>query len=396
MLKSIVLKTSRDKSILQKHPWIFSGALAKVPAGLQNGETVLVRSAEGHFLALAAWSEHSQISLRVWSFDETTAIDQKFFEQRIGQAVRRRERLGLPAQSNALRLIYGESDGLPGLIIDRYADQLVLQILSAGAEYQRQNIYNALQNVLPGLPVFERSDVDIRHREGLKNRRGTIAGAEPDGPAEINENGLKIWVDVLHGHKTGYYLDQRENRFLLGTSAKGKTVLNCFSYSGGFGLSALQGGAAHVTNLDLSTDALALLDKNMVLNNFTPDHYTNVAGDVFEVLRGYRDAGRQFDIIVLDPPKFADSRTHLPKALRGYKDINWLALRLLKPGGLLFTFSCSGLLEAPLFQKIIADAALDAGRSAQIVTRLGQSADHPVLLSFPEAAYLKGLVCQAD
>jgi len=396
MLKTIILKNGRDKSVLQKHPWIFSGALFKIPEGLKNGETVLVRSAEGHELALAAWSEFSQISLRVWSFQENLPVDQSFFEGRISQAVERRTNLELPRQSNALRLVYGESDGLPGVIIDRYADQLVLQILSAGAEGQRENIHRALQEVLPGLPVFERSDADVRSREGLKSRKKTLSGPAPAGLIEIFENDLHYLVDVVNGHKTGFYLDQRENRNLLATYAKDKTVLNCFSYTGGFGLAAVQGGAAQVTNLDLSVEALALLEKNRVLNNLPADRSANLPGDVFEILRSYRDSGRQFDLIVLDPPKFADSRNHLPRALRGYKDINWLAFRLLKPGGLLFTFSCSGLLEAPLFQKMVADAALDAGRKAQIVHRLAQAADHPILLSFPEAAYLKGLVCQAD
>ena len=389
----IIIAPGREKSLLRNHPWIFSGAVATVQGRPKMGQTVDVLAQNGKWLAKAAYSPKSQIQGRVWTFDAHEAIDGEFFLRRIRESAARRK--DFEASGNALRLVLSESDGLPGLILDRYASVLVFQLLTAGAEFWRDDIILALRTLYPEDAILERSDVDVRAKEGLTERVAAVHGEIPE-LARIHENGVNFLVDVHGGHKTGFYLDQRDNRLAVSKVASGAEVLNCFSYTGGFGLAALRGGAAHVTQLDASAPALALAERNREANGFAPDSMTTVCGDAFQILRNWHKEGRTFDLIVLDPPKFVDSKASLNRACRGYKDVNLCALRLLKPGGRLFTFSCSGLMEDGLFQKIVADAALDAGRNGRIIHRLTQAGDHPVALPFPEGAYLKGLELLVD
>ncbi|MCX7017302.1 MAG: class I SAM-dependent methyltransferase [Candidatus Sumerlaeota bacterium] len=390
----ITLKPGREKALARRHPWVFAGAIEKVEGSPRAGETVDLRSAEGAWMARGAWSPQSQIAVRVWSFESEEAIDSAFFRARLERAIARR---GLPANPEAplgRRLVNAESDGLPGLIIDRYGGFLVCQFLSAGAEFWRQEIVALLAELSPAAGVYERSDVDVRAKEGLAPRTGVLRGEEPPERIEIHEGPCRFLVDVKHGHKTGFYLDQRENRSRAADYAAGAETLNGFAYTGAFGVRALCAGAARVVNLESSAPALELARRNAELNGLDSSRVENTEGDAFQVLRRYRDARREFDLVILDPPKFAESRAQLERAARGYKDINLLAFKLLRPGGTLFTFSCSGLMTPELFQKIVADAALDAGREAQIVGRLAQADDHPAALAFPEGAYLKGLICR--
>ena len=396
-MPSVTLKAGREKSVARRHPWIFSGALQRVDGSPPSGETVDVLAADGSPVGRGAFSPQSQIAVRMWSFDPGQPVDRDFFRARLGRALAARRPLErLPATTNCFRLVNAESDSLPGLVVDRYADFLVCQFLSAGAEFWKREIVSLLTELRPVRGIYERSDVDVREKEGLTPSTGALAGDSPPDLIEVAEYGLRFLVDLKHGHKTGFYLDQRDNRALAGEQASGRAVLNCFAYTGGFAVSALRGGAATVTNIEASSAALELVRRNIELNGFDRETVENIEGDVFHVLRQYRDSRRQFDLIVLDPPKFAESRSQVDQAARGYKDINLLALKLLRPGGLLFTFSCSGLVTPDLFQKIVAGAALDSGRQAQIIQRMTQAADHPVALNFPEGAYLKGLVCQVE
>ena len=389
----IILKHGRDKNVRAHHPWVFSGAVDKVKGKPRLGETVEVRAANGDLLGLGAWSPESQIQVRLWSMTEAS-IDRAFFVKQVQQALAYRQQLGIPQRNSGYRLLNAESDGLPGVVVDVLGDWLVMQALTAGAEYWKHTLADVLLELLPAKGVYERSDVDVRKKEGLESVTGTLKGQEPPAFIDIVEEGRHYRVDVLNGHKTGFYLDQRDNRSLLQAYAADKTVLNCFSYTGGFAVAALQGGAAKAINIDASQPALDIAAQNAKLNSFQPDKMENICGDVFKLLREYRNEGRQFDIVVLDPPKFAENRNQLEKAARGYKDINLLGFKLLKPGGLLFTFSCSGLMESNLFQKIVADAAVDAGCDARILRKLDQATDHPTRLAFPEGYYLKGLLCQ--
>jgi 23S rRNA (cytosine1962-C5)-methyltransferase len=357
------------------------------------GATVDLVSAGGIWLGRGAWSPQSQIVARVWSFDRAEEIGPAFFRHRLQRAIASR-RLPDGELPCACRLVNAESDGLPGTIVDRYAGWLVCQFLSAGAEFWRETIVAELQALVPCEGIYERSDVDVREREGLPPRAGLLAGAEPPELIEVREDALRFLVDVRRGHKTGFYLDQRENRARLAPYARGAEVLNAFSYTGAFAVAALAAGAARVTNIEGSAEALALAARHVELNGLDAARCENVEGDVFVFLRRYRDSRRSFDLVVLDPPKFAESRAHLPGASRGYKDVNLLAIKLLRPGGTLFTFSCSGAMDAALFQKIVSDAALDAGRDVQVLHGLSQAPDHPVALSFPEGRYLKGLICR--
>ncbi len=389
----IILKHGRDKNVRAHHPWVFSGAVDKVKGKPRLGETVELRAANGDLLGLGAWSPESQIQVRLWSMTEAS-IDRAFFVKQVQQALAYRQQLGIPQRNSGYRLLNAESDGLPGVVVDVLGDWLVMQALTAGAEYWKHTLADVLLELLPAKGVYERSDVDVRKKEGLESVTGILKGQEPPAFIDIVEEGRHYRVDVLNGHKTGFYLDQRDNRSLLQAYAADKTVLNCFSYTGGFAVAALQGGAAKAINIDASQPALDIAAQNAKLNSFQPDKMENICGDVFKLLREYRNEGRQFDIVVLDPPKFAENRNQLEKAARGYKDINLLGFKLLKPGGLLFTFSCSGLMESNLFQKIVADAAVDAGCDARILRKLDQATDHPTRLAFPEGYYLKGLLCQ--
>jgi len=391
-MHKVVLKTGREKSVLHRHPWLFSGALQDVKKGITSGETVNIVSAGSKILAKGAYSPDSQIRVRIWTFNPAEEIDAEFFKRRISNAVDLRKRF-IPPEDNACRLINAESDGMPGVIVDRYADFLICQFLSAGAEHFKQEIVQQIQEIRSPAGIYERSDVEIREKEGLKPYAGLLSGKEPPELIEVTQGGIKFLVDVRKGHKTGMYLDQRDNRNVVQKISNNKEVLNCFAYTGSFALAALQGGAVKVTNIESSADAINLIVKHAELNGLADNKFENVQGDVFAVLRQYRETDRKFDMVILDPPKFVSSADQLKRGCRGYKDINLLAMKLLRENGVLVTFSCSGHLSPELFQKIVADAAVDAGREARMIAGLCQPADHPVALNFPEGRYLKGLVC---
>ncbi len=393
-MASVILKAQREKSLHRRHPWIFSGAIAKIHGSPQPGETVDIIAADGKWYGRGAFSPQSQITVRVWSFNGDEEVSPALFRFRLQRAVESRlpllEKYGL----DACRLVNSESDGIPGLIVDRYGDFLVCQFLAAGAEYWKQTLVDQLVELVPNAGIYERSDVAVREKENLPEHTGVIYGQEPPELVEIREGPYRFLVDIRQGHKTGFYLDQRDNRAFVAEYAGSSEVLNCFSYTGGFTVAALKGGAASVTNIESSASALELGLRNIGLNGLDEARVKNVEGDVFTIMRQYRDFDRRFDAIILDPPKFAGSRGQLMRACRGYKDINLLGIKLIRPGGLLFTFSCSGLVDKNLFQKIVADASLDAGREAQIIRWLSQATDHPTSLYFPEGSYLKGLVCR--
>ena len=390
----IHLKPGRERSVWRRHPWIFSGAINHVEGTPPEiGETVDVFSANGQFLARAAYSPNSQIRARVWTWDKEEQIDINFFRRRLSTALDYRRDLIPKEGTNAYRIIHAESDGLPGLVVDKYGDVLVIQCLSAGVEKWRTILVDVLCDLTGMQRVFERSDVEVRRLEGLSARKGNIIGHQIPERIKIQENDLKYWVDVVNGQKTGFFLDQRPNRQLLREMIKNRKVLDCFCYTGGFTINALAGGAKHILSVDSSEEAIELGEENVSLNSFQSDRVTWLKGDVFEVLRSMRDRGETFDAIILDPPKFAPTASHAEQAARGYKDINLLGFKLLNPGGLLFTFSCSGGISFELFQKIVTGAALDAKVETMIVRRLSQGPDHPISLYFPEGAYLKGLVC---
>lgn len=393
MTAKIILHETREKSLKRRHPWIFSKAVREVVNPPENGADIDIYAADGSFLARASYSPNSQIRARVWSFNAEEKIDQQFFERKIREAAEARTLMLEETGMSACRLVDAESDGLPGLIIDRYNNFLVLEVLSAGAEYHLKDITSALRNINPDDNIYERSDVEVRTKEGLESRKGVIYGEEPPEELAIKENGgMQILVNIKEGHKTGYYLDQRDNRAALSKYCKGKSVLNCFSYTGGFSLYALRGRAKSVANVDVSQKALDIAKKNIVLNHLDPGRVKFIREDVFAFLRKEKKAGHTYDVIVLDPPKFAESKSQLDKACRGYKDINMIAASIINPGGYLMTYSCSGHMTPDLFQKVVADALLDAGRDGQIVEFLTQASDHPVALPYPEALYLKGLV----
>jgi len=395
-LHSVTLKKAADSFIKRKHPWIFSGAIEKVEGNPSNGETVQVFTSNKTLIGHGSFSPTSQIRVRVWSFNPEEKIDFEFFQRKFLHASQLREQIINTSNTNAYRIINAESDGLPGLIVDRYADFLVCQFLSAGAEFNKETIIEILNDIFKPVGIFERSDVEVRTKEGLQPTQGLLRGTIPDDLIETMENGFKFLVDIKNGHKTGFYLDQRDNRELILKFAKDKTVLNCFSYTGGFSVYALASGAEKVTQIESSSSALEIANKNTELNGLNIYNLENINDDVFKVLRKFRDERRTFDMIILDPPKFAESASQIQQAGRGYKDINLLAIKLLNPGGILFTFSCSGHISQELFQKIIAGAALDSEREVKIIKQLTQSSDHPVSLNFPEGLYLKGLICLAN
>ncbi|MCC7491257.1 MAG: class I SAM-dependent rRNA methyltransferase [Fimbriimonadaceae bacterium] len=387
----VTVPRERARGLLARHPWIFANALHKPPRNLPAGAVVEVVDEKGRFLARGGWNDHSQITVRVLSFADES-IDEAFIARRIAAAIARRAGR-LTASDTACRLVFGEADGLPGLIVDRYGDWLVVQFLSACLESWRPVVSAALAG-LGARGIVERSDSEERRtHEGLEPRSGLLWGEAPPATVDILEHGLHFGVDLLTGHKTGCYLDQRDNRAAVAAWAAGRRVLNAFSYSGGFGLHAAAAGAAAVTHVDSSAAALALAAANATANG--QDGQEFVAANVFDALRGWREERREFDLIVLDPPKFAASRKQLERATRGYRDLNQAALRVLAPGGLLATFSCSGAVDAALLQSLVAAAAAEAGRDLQVLQWLGQPADHPVLLSFPEGQYLKGLLMRA-
>ena len=388
----LILKPGRQKSLLRRHPWIFSGAVQRIEGDPGSGETIEVRASTGASLGWAAYSPASQIVARVWDFNETTCIDADFFRGRLQRAVEMRDAVLRPAAAHAVRLVHGESDGLPGILVDRYASTVVMQLSSAGGYRWRDTLVELLAEITKAQTIVERSDSEVLQLEGLQVSVGLRHGARLTDAVGFEEGGLQLLADVEHGHKTGFYLDQRDNRSLLRTLAPGRTVLDCFCYTGGFTLSALAGGAASVLAIDSSAASLAAARAHLELNRLSRAEL--LEGDVFQLLRRLRDQARSFDVVILDPPKFAPTAALAERAARGYKDINLYAFKLLKPGGLLLTFSCSGGLSRELFQKIVADAAIDAGVDAQILRWLGAASDHPVALQFPEGEYLKGLLCR--
>lgn len=398
-----VLDPGRSKTIARRHPWVFSGAIARVDGTPHDGDLITLRSASGEFLARGYWNSQSSIRIRLCTWDENVRLDDAFWRTRIERAIDARHaenRAFAHGVSIACRLVNAESDGLPGLVVDRYGDWLVIQALTLGIDVRKRMLAEILADLLKPRGVYERSDVDVRTLEGLQPATGVLFGQEPPDLIEIDEDGRRFLVDIRQGHKTGFYLDQRENRAVIGDwfradqDSAQRTVINAFSYTGGFAVYALEGLVKRVINIDSSADALDLAKRNIALNGFAASDDDFVQGDVFEVLRYYRDSGQQFDMIILDPPKFAHTPRQVERAARGYKDINLLAFRLLRPGGVLATFSCSGAISADLFQKIVFGALIDAGREAQIIRYLAQAGDHPVALTFPEGAYLKGLLCR--
>jgi 23S rRNA (cytosine1962-C5)-methyltransferase len=388
-MKTIRLREGKERSLLRRHPWIFDGAIARGSA--DAGETVRVEGHAGEFLGWAAFSPSSKIRARVWSFDQAQRIDASFFIARIADTVRARGRFDI--KSDGLRLIHGESDGLPGLVVDRYADTLVAQFSSCGAERWKSEIVSALLAQTGLTRLYERSDASVRSLEGLPEATGWLSGSGDTG-ITITEHDWKLSLDVAEGHKTGFYLDQRDSRKKFADYARRlqfQRVLNCYCYTGGFTVAALSGGAAHVTSIDSSGPAIERAKANVALNSFDAGRTTMLDADVNASLRQYIKDGRTFDAIVLDPPKFAPTVAHAERAARAYKDINRLALMLLEPGGVLFTYSCSGGISADLFHKIVASAGSDAGVDAFISERVGGAPDHPMTVAFPEGEYLKGL-----
>lgn len=390
----LVLTKGREKSLLRRHPWVFSGAVARMEGKANPGETIDIVDSQGKWLARGAYSPSSQIRARAWTFDANEIVDTDFFTRRLVQAQQWRDWLAKRDGLDSYRLIAGESDGMPGVTIDRFGKFLVLQLLSAGAEYQRAALVGALHNLYPECAIYDRSDVAVRKKEGMELAQGPVSGELPPDLLTIEEHGMKLLVDIKGGHKTGYYLDQRDSRFAVRQYVKDKRVLNCFSYTGGFAVSALMGECREVVSVDTSQDALDVAKQNVELNKLNLSKAEFVRDDVFKLLRKYRDLGERFDVIVMDPPKFVENKNQLMGACRGYKDINMLAIQLLNPGGILLTFSCSGLMTTDLFQKIIADAAVDAGRDVQFIEQFRQAADHPVIATYPEGLYLKGFACR--
>ena len=397
-MAQLILMPGKERSAFkQHHPWVFAGSVGRLEGRARPGDTVEVLADNLRPLGRAAYSPKSQIRARFWTFDAEESIDDAFFKRRVAAAVERRRALPELRGQQGLRLIHAESDGLPGVIADQYGDTIVVQLTSAGADKWRNAIVAGLVKATGCARVYERSDSDVRGMEGLEPTTGWLYGEAPTTPLSIDENGVRLAVDVVGGHKTGFYLDQRDNRALLGQLAAGKDVLNCFCYTAGFSLQALAGGAASVLSIDSSGPALAQGKANLALNPQLPAERAHwQEADVFQALRDFKKEGRQFDLIVLDPPKFAPSASHAERAAKAYKDINVFGFKLLKPGGLLMTYSCSGGIGLELFQKIVAGAAHDAGREARIVRRLAGAADHPVALNFPEGEYLKGLLVQVD
>jgi 23S rRNA (cytosine1962-C5)-methyltransferase len=395
MSGTVVLKHNRVRPVLQRHPWIFSGAIECIEGAVADGDVVEVRDAGRNWLARGTLNRRSQIAVRLLTWRQDEPVDRAFWRRLLERAIAARHVLTDDSNITAYRLVHAESDCLPGLIVDRYGEWLVVQFLTLGVERWKEELIGLLVGLVSGVRgVYERSDVEVRAKEGLGQRTGPLWGEEPPELVEVLENGYRFLVDVRQGHKTGFYLDQRENRARLPVFCEGAKVLDAFAYTGGFGACAVAVGASQVTLVESSALALDLARRNFALNGFEHRSVEYVEGDVFSVLRGCRAQGRRFDVIVLDPPKFARSEREVKRAARAYKDVNLLAFQLLRSGGVLFTCSCSGAVSADLFQKIVFGAAVDAEREAQIIGYLAQGADHPVALTFPEGAYLKGLICR--
>jgi 23S rRNA (cytosine1962-C5)-methyltransferase len=392
-MATVILNQGKERAARQHHPWIFSGAVARVQGYVGRGDAVDVVDSSGEWLARGTWSSGSQIRTRLFTWRPDEPLDIDLIRARIVRAIAARALLGYGQQNSAYRLIYAESDGLPGLVVDRYGDFLIVQLLTQGMAARAEALVQLLAELVQPRGIYERSDAEVREKEDLPPAEGVLWGEAPPDTLVVQIGGEQYDVDIRAGQKTGAYLDQAINRERVAAHCADREVLDCFCYSGGFTLAAGRAGARHITAVDGSAAALEQLQGNITLNQLaTP--VESVVGDVFKQLRQYRHEGRQFDAVILDPPKFAHSQSQLERATRGYKDINLIAMQILRPGGLLATFSCSGLVSADLFQKVVFGAALDAERDVQIVERLTQAPDHPVLLTFPEGEYLKGLICR--
>lgn len=391
----IILKPRREKPILNRHPWIFSGAIQRVVGSPSAGELVTVCDSAGTCLGVGYFNASSQIRVRLLTWGESA--ENPHWHNLLKKAISRRKHLGISAETTAYRLINAEADGLPGLIVDRYGDHLVMQCLTMGIDLRKEKIADLLEELLQPTSIIERSDAKVRRKEGLPLRRGTLRGTPPEGLVMIKENGVLFEVDLLGGHKTGFYLDQRDNRALIGSAlfSAEKDVLNLFSYTGGFGVYAAKAGAKSVVNVDSSVEILESAERNFAHNGLQGEQYEFIAANVFEYLRHLHEIGAKFDTIILDPPKFVNSQRDLDKAARGYKDLSRLAFGLLRPHGTLATFSCSGLMPLDLFQKILFSAAVEAKTDATVLRVLSQAADHTMSLTFPESFYLKGFLCKA-
>ena len=388
----IKLKKGKEKAVLQKHPWVFSGALDQIKGAPANGDVVKVMSAKNDFLAYGYYNDQSRVAVRLLEWEESQRIDENWYEQKIAKAIESRAHLLKNKSTNAYRLIFSEADFLPGLIIDQYADFLSVQILSTGIEKAKSIIIPILVKLLNPKGIFDRSDATARTHEGITAENGLLWGEAPAAFIEVLENGITYHINIAEGQKSGFYCDQRDNRSILAGYAEGKNILDCFSYSGGFTLNAFKQGANEVTSVDSSALAIETLKQNIELNKFDAEKHTAIQSDVNKQLRAFKDEGKKFDVVILDPPKYAPSRSALDRAARAYKDLNRLGLLLLESGGLLATFSCSGAVDIDTFKQIIAWAALDAGKEVQIIKQFSQPDDHPIRLSFPEGEYLKGLL----
>ena len=388
----VILKKGKEKAALQHHPWMFSGAIDRVKGEPANGEVVTVRAADKEFLAYGYYNAQSRVAVRLLEWDESKVIDKSWYQERLQKAIAARQHVLQSGETNTCRLVFSEADFLPGLIVDKYGDFLSLQVLSAGMETIKADIIDILREELQPLGIFDKSDANARTHENLEATQGLLWGEMPPEFIEVKENNILYHINIAEGQKSGFYCDQRDNRRILAEYASGKQVLDCFSYSGGFTLNALSLGAAHVTSVDSSALALETLQHNVVLNGFDASRQESIQSDVNKQLRIFKEEGKKFDIIILDPPKYAPSRSALDRAARAYKDLNRMGMLLLESGGLMATFSCSGAVDIDTFKQIIAWAALDAGKEVQILKQFNQPEDHPVRISFSEGEYLKGLL----
>ncbi|MDB5008851.1 MAG: pseudouridine synthase [Mucilaginibacter sp.] len=390
----VILKKGKEKAVLQRHPWVFSGAIERVKGKPANGDIVRLVDAKGAFMACGFYNDQSRVAVRLLEWDENVVVDENWFREKVALAVANRSNILADGNTNTCRLIFSESDYLPGLIVDKYAGHLAVQVLTSGIQNMLPVIIDELQRLLQPESIFDKSDASSRDHEGLETQNVVLAGNHPPDRVEVKENGIRYNINIAEGQKSGFYCDQRDNRKIVASHAKGKKVLDCFCYTGGFTLNCLENGAASVTLVDSSVPAIDTLKENIVLNGFDTAKISAIPSDVNKQLRKFKEDAELFDLIVLDPPKYAPSRSALDKASRAYKDLNRLAMLLLTPGGLLATYSCSGAMNMETFKQVIAWAALDAGKKVQFIHQFCQPDDHPVRASFPEGEYLKGLLCR--
>lgn len=390
----VFLKKGKEKAVLQRHPWVFSGAIERVKGKPANGDIVKLLDAQNRFMAYGFYNDQSRVALRLLEWDETVTVDDNWFRQKVATAVESRNYVLQSGKTNTCRLIFSEADYLPGLIVDKYADYLSVQILTSGIQNNIAVIIDELQQLLQPKGIYDKSDASSRAHEGLETANEVLAGNPPPEIVQVKENGIVYGINIAEGQKSGFYCDQRDNRHLLAAYVQDKAVLDCFCYTGGFTLNSLQQGAATVTSVDSSALAIDTLRQNIELNGLDVTKHTAVQSDVNKQLRRFKEEGQMFDVIVLDPPKYAPSRSALVRASRAYKDLNRIAMLLLNKGGLLATFSCSGAMDIDNFKQVLAWAALDAGKQVQFIHQFCQPEDHPVRASFPEGEYLKGLLCR--